>query len=54
VYKIKEKKGKGGEAYIHSFGKETIRDISNKVQRYTHEKEPGRRDGKGRGRRKKI
>jgi hypothetical protein len=46
VYKIK-RKGKGGEAYIHLFGKETISDIFNKVQRYyTHEKEPGRRDGK--------
>jgi hypothetical protein len=54
VYKIKEKRKRGGEAYIHFFGKETISDIFNKVQRYTHEKEPCRRDGKGKARRKKI
>jgi hypothetical protein len=43
VYKIKEKRERGGEAYIHSCGKETIRDKFNKVQRYTHEKEPDRK-----------
>jgi hypothetical protein len=34
------RKGKGRESI---FGKETIRDIFDKVQRYTHEKEPGRK-----------
>ncbi len=45
------RKGKGRESI---FGKETIRDIFDKVQRYTHEKEPGRRDGKEKARRKKM
>jgi len=43
VYKINEKRVRRGEAYIRSFGKETIRGKFNKVQRYTHEKEPGRK-----------